>query len=165
MKKFRLSASYRRSLFSLVVACALVSGAGACGWAQDKETQAVSPDSISVGQQDKSPAPVNTTGTDSAPPSTPAVEVGQPASTSQAEPLACSSLTASDALPVVFVPGTAGSYSSETYGTRFVFELFCCINWMNLKKIRPSDPLCYINRVHQSGSMSCVYSDYGYLKT
>jgi pimeloyl-ACP methyl ester carboxylesterase len=134
MKKFRLSASCKRSLFSVVVACALMSGAGARGWAQDRETPANSPDSSSGGQQDKSPAPVNSTVPDSAPPSTPAVEVGQPASTPQADPFACSSLTTSDALPVVFVPGTAGSELRLTNPKRKLSDVLYWIGASTLSK-------------------------------
>lgn len=91
-----------------MVACALVFGAGARIWAQDKETLSASPESIPVGPQDKSVAPGDTV-TDATLSSTPAIAPDQPESMPQEELFACSSLTPSDALPVVFVPGTAGS--------------------------------------------------------
>jgi pimeloyl-ACP methyl ester carboxylesterase len=129
MKNTRSSVSYERALLSVVFAAALLLGTGARTWAQANGTTLyIEPGNVPVEQPDKSPAPVKlTTVPDAALSTSPAAAPGQSASAPQAELFACSSLTTSDAFPVVFVPGTAGS---ELRLTNFKRKLSDVLYWI-----------------------------------
>ena len=121
MKNIRLSAILERSLFSVVFAAALLFGAGERAWAQFNETQWGEPYHLSVKREESlatvEPAAVSDVALSSlrpqeAAPSPQPTPEGATSATGAAETPACSTpttTTRSAALPVVFVPGTAGS--------------------------------------------------------
>lgn len=121
MKTIRLSAIYQRSLLSLLVAAALLLGSGARAWAQGDGTLLSEPDRLSVRHEDSPPtvepsaaaalsdAALSSSRPQEASPSPSATPVGATSANGAAPPTASLALTPSVALPVVFVPGTAGS--------------------------------------------------------
>jgi pimeloyl-ACP methyl ester carboxylesterase len=117
MKTIRQSASYERSLFSLVMAAALLFGAGdRSSWAQVNGRPPAAPDLLSVKPESPrpvEPAPVPDATLSSSRPQeaapSPSATPGVATSTNSAAPAACAAPNTSPALPVIFIPGTAGS--------------------------------------------------------